>query len=108
VEEKGNMSWRTKLIFLLVVYFAGFATAVYCLAPAPEQESHESLQMVRMRAALQSQQIARSVNSGMHKCIAFGKEAAWQTAGFLRKKIDQSQARSRPAAPPSSEPTASR
>jgi hypothetical protein len=99
------MSWRTKLIFLLVVYFAGFATAVYCLAPAPERESRESPQMIRMRAALQSQEIARSVNSGMHKCIAFGREAAWQTAVLIHEKMDQSQAHSRPAGQP---PTGSR
>ncbi len=102
------MSWRTKLIFLLVVYFAGFATAVYCLAPAPEQKSQESLQTTRMRAALQSQEVARSVKSGMHKCIAFSREAAWQTAAFVRDKIEESQARSRPAAPQSSGSTTSR
>lgn len=28
------MGWRSKLLFLLVVYFAGFATAIYYLAPA--------------------------------------------------------------------------
>jgi hypothetical protein len=99
------MGWRTKLVCLLVVYFAGFATAVYCLAPAPQQKSHESLQMARVRAALQSQELARSVNSGMHKCIAFGREAAWQTAVLIHEKMDQSQARSRPAGQP---PTGSR
>jgi hypothetical protein len=102
------MSWRTRLILLLVVYFAGFATAVYCLAPAPERKSQESLQMTRTRAALQSQEMARSVNSGMHKCIAFSREAAWQTAGFLRDKIRESQARAHPAAPESSGSTTSR
>ena len=29
-----KMGWRSKLIFLLVVYFAGFATAIYYLAPS--------------------------------------------------------------------------
>ena len=28
------MGWRSKFIFLLVVYFAGFATAIYYLAPS--------------------------------------------------------------------------
>jgi hypothetical protein len=28
------MGWRSKLLFLLVVYFAGFATAIYYLAPS--------------------------------------------------------------------------
>jgi hypothetical protein len=27
------MGWRSKLIFLMIVYFAGFATAIYYLAP---------------------------------------------------------------------------
>ncbi len=98
LRKKGNMSWRTRLISLLVVYFAGFATAIYCLAPAPEQPSHESLQATRTRATLQSQELARSVKSGMHKCIAFSKEAAWQTATLIREKINESQARPDPAA----------
>jgi hypothetical protein len=102
------MSWRTKLIFVLVVYFAGFATAVYCLAPAPEPKSQESLQTTRARAGLQSQEIARSVKSGMHKCIAFSKEAAWQTAVFLRDRVKESQARPHPAASPSAGATTSR
>ena len=27
------MGWKSKLLFLLIVYFAGFATAIYYLAP---------------------------------------------------------------------------
>jgi hypothetical protein len=102
------MSWRTRLIGLLIVYFAGFATAIYCLAPAPEPTSPESLQMTRMRAALRSQEIARSLNSGMHKCIAFGKEAAWQTAVLIRTKMNEASVRSDPAAQPPAESGARR
>jgi len=32
------MGWRSKLIFLMIVYFAGFATAVYYLAPGSRPE----------------------------------------------------------------------
>ena len=28
------MGWRSKILLLLIVYFAGFATAIYHLAPA--------------------------------------------------------------------------
>jgi hypothetical protein len=28
------MSWRSKFLFMLIIYFAGFATAVYHLAPS--------------------------------------------------------------------------
>ncbi len=34
-------AWRSKLIFLLIVYFAGFATAIYCLAPVPETRTSQ-------------------------------------------------------------------
>ena len=27
------MGWRSKFVFVLIVYFAGFATAIYCLCP---------------------------------------------------------------------------
>ena len=27
------MGWKSKLLFMLIVYFAGFATAIYYLAP---------------------------------------------------------------------------
>ena len=31
------MGWKSKLLFMLIVYFAGFATAIYYLAPAGVQ-----------------------------------------------------------------------
>ncbi len=85
------MGWRTKFVCLLIVYFAGFATAVYCLAPRPEQNSGASLQVADVRSTLKSEELARSVNSGMHKCIAFGREAAFEAARVFREKIDKAQ-----------------
>jgi hypothetical protein len=32
------MGWRCKLIFLLIIYFAGFATAIYYLAPSDSRQ----------------------------------------------------------------------
>ena len=31
------MGWRSKLVFLMIIYFAGFATAIYYLAPSDAQ-----------------------------------------------------------------------
>jgi uncharacterized protein involved in exopolysaccharide biosynthesis len=89
------MGWRTKLVFLLVIYAAGFLTAIYCLAPSPEHKSHESLQVARARATLQSEELARSVSSGVHKCLDFSKEAAKEAAKLIREKIQQAQAQSK-------------
>jgi hypothetical protein len=88
------MGCRTKFVSVLVVYGAGFATAVYCLAPAPEPTSREPLPIAGLHAAINSEEFARSVNSGMHKCIDFSKEAARQTAQLIREKIDRAKASS--------------
>ena len=36
------MGWKSKFVFLLIVYFAGFATAVYNIAPSGEKGSDTS------------------------------------------------------------------
>jgi hypothetical protein len=88
------MGWRTKLVFLLIVYFAGFATAVYCLSPAPEQGPDQSLQLAAIPSAVKSQELAKSVNSGIHKCVDLGREAAAELAKRIREEIDRTQAKS--------------
>ena len=82
------MGWRTKFVSLLIVYAAGFATAIYCLAPTPDQKS-PPLQLAQVGSALNSQQLIKSFNSGMHKCIGFSKEAAVEAAKLLRTKMDE-------------------
>ena len=36
------MGWRGKLVFLLIVYFTGFASAIYYLAPSGREGSQDS------------------------------------------------------------------
>jgi hypothetical protein len=81
--------WRTKFIFLLIVYFSGFATAIYMLAPAPEGSAEKSFGNISSASAFDSQEFAKSFNTGMHKCLAFGKEAAWHTAEFIKEKLKE-------------------
>lgn len=83
--------WRNKLIFVLIIYFAGFATAIYTLAPTPESNGQTTLSgFVGHRSEdgsrMTSREFVESFNAGMHKCVDFGKEAACRTAKFLRKK----------------------
>ncbi len=96
--------WRTKFIFLLIVYFGGFATAIYTLAPVPENKANASANSSFWRSktaeekssvfsALKSDEFAKSFNTGIHKCIEFSKDAAWRTAKFIKQKIDQRQTR---------------
>ena len=83
------MGWRTKFVFLLIVYGAGFATAVYCLAPTPDGKSQRPLQLAQVGSALKSQELIKSFNSGMHKCIGLGKEAALEAAKLLQTKMEE-------------------
>jgi hypothetical protein len=82
------MGWRTKFVSLLIVYAAGFATAVYRL-PTPDPTSQQPLQLAQVGSALNSQQLVKSFNSGMHKCIGFSKEAALEAAKLIRTKMDE-------------------
>jgi hypothetical protein len=88
------MGWRSKFVFVLIVYFAGFATAVYCLAPAPEGAHAENRQRSSILAGVKSEEFAKSVNSGVHKCIDLGKEAAREAAKLIKEKMDEAKARS--------------
>jgi len=80
--------FRHKIVFLLVVYFAGFATAIYTLAPVPENVSRTDGQSFGY-SALKSDKFAKSFNSGIHKCIDFSKDAAQQVSRFIKQKADE-------------------
>jgi hypothetical protein len=88
------MGWRGKFVFMLIVYAAGFLTAIYCLVPAPEGTAGRAGQHGSLVKALQSDEFAKSVNSGMHKAIDLGKEAAQRAAQVIRERIDEAQAKS--------------
>jgi hypothetical protein len=79
--------WRTKFIFLLIVYFAGFATAIYMLAPPPEGGTDKPFGNIS--SSFDSQEFVKSFNAGIHKCLAFGKVAACHTAEFIKEKIEE-------------------
>lgn len=81
--------WRIKLVFLLIVYFSGFATAIYCLAPTPENRSGRLFENSSAFSELKSAEFAQSFNASLHKCVDFGKDAAWRASEFIKKKIDE-------------------
>lgn len=83
--------WRAKLVCLLVVYFAGYATAIYTLAPAPEKQTCQSSEKTIAYSALKSDEFAKSFNAGMHKCIEFGKDAALRISKFIKQKMNERQ-----------------
>jgi len=82
-------SFRSKFISWLVVYFAGFATAIYALVPAPDVKPSSQTQKHFASSFIKSDEFARSFRAGMDKCILFTKNAAWRAAELLKQKLDE-------------------
>lgn len=85
--------WRVKLIFMLVVYFAGFATAIYCLAPVPEEQANQKGNKSLKVAMLESDDFARSFNVRLHKGLGVAKDAVARAGTFIKQKIDEYESR---------------
>ncbi len=81
--------WRSKFIFTLLVFFAGFATAIYTLAPPPEGQAARHSDRNSPQSQFNSEEFVKDFNSGMHKCFAFGKEAALRTAKLVKAKLKE-------------------
>ena len=82
--------WRSRFIFTLVVFFAGFATAIYTLAPAPEEKTTgQRSEKNSPVSKFDSEEFVESFNTGMHKCLEFGKKAATRTGKLLREKLKE-------------------
>ncbi len=81
--------WRSRFVFTLIVYFAGFATAIYTLAPEPKGETAQHSGDGTPGAQFNRGEFVESFNSGMHKCLTFGKEAAQRTAKLVKAKVKE-------------------
>ena len=81
--------FRNKLIFTLVIYFAGFATAIYCLAPASEDQQDFEVKQSIAYSALKSDQFAKTFNKGMQKCIKVSKTAAVEASKIIKEQLKE-------------------
>ena len=80
---------KSKFVLLLIVYFAGFATAIYCLAPVPDNQDCDADSSSFSYSALKSDEFAKSFNSGMHKCLDFIKDTSCQAGDYIKQKIKE-------------------
>lgn len=84
------MGWKNKVLVVLIVYFMGFATAIYALAPAstkatgPIEPNHPKS---FSQSFAKSDDFAGSFNSGMRKCLAAASAAAVRTGEFIKTKL---------------------
>jgi len=73
---------------LLIVYFAGFATAIYCLAPVSDKQPGKSSNKGFPHSAVKSDEFAKSFNIKMRECLDYGKDAAHHVGAYLKQKRD--------------------
>lgn len=84
--------WRSRFIFTLAVFFAGFASAIYTLAPTPEGKSAEQRsEKSSPESKFNSEEFVEDFNTGMHKALELGKKAAVRTGKLLKEKLKEMQ-----------------
>lgn len=90
------MGWRGKLLFAMIVYAAGFFTAIYVLAPSDLQaaasRNGESGWQERTteRAEADTPVWAASVKEGMSKVMSFAEEQSLRLAETIKTQLAQS------------------
>ena len=82
-------TWKGKFILLLIVYFAGFATAIYTLAPVPQDSEQQSAQHSFPDSALKSDSFAVSLNVQLHRAVDYAKVAAKDLGEFIKEKMSE-------------------
>ena len=80
-----------KLIRLLIVYFAGFLTAVYFLVPVEQQgpQAAQASEAQIQQPLSKTEPILQSVSKGLHTCVDYTKEAAKDLGAKIKQKIDE-------------------
>ena len=83
--------WRSKLLFMLIVYFAGFATAVYFLAPVDEEitasvKSEKSDESYSHRQ-FDSEKFAKATSARMQDFFSFAGDKASEVSELIKQRL---------------------
>lgn len=86
--------WRRKILFALIMYFAGFATAIYALAPADDTQTHSQASAAKIHnnsdTGSSSEQFASAFNTHMRKYLSVAEEQAEKLGEFIKAKLAES------------------
>ena len=87
--------WRNRLLLALIIYFAGFATAIYVLAPAPGNQEQASRKTGarekpdRAAANIISPEFAAKAGSEMQRFLGFAEEKAAQAGTLIKARLNE-------------------
>ncbi|MFA5784109.1 MAG: hypothetical protein WC962_04425 [Phycisphaerae bacterium] len=84
---------RGKFILLLIVYLAGFATAIYVTVPVESDQSEGVTQAGQnfSWSDFKSDQFAQRFSVELHRCVDFMKEKGCQAGEYLKVKYEEYQ-----------------
>ncbi len=89
---RGNMMWRSKLLLALIIYFAGFATAVYYLAPADAKMNAGGIKtggfgFGSRTSQFESEEFGKVAGASMRKFVTFAGEKAVQLGEIVKREL---------------------
>jgi len=86
--------WRRKILFALIMYFMGFATAIYVLAPVDDNRTHSQASTTKsstnIETASDSEQFASAFNTHMRRYLSVAEEQAEKLGEFIKAKLAES------------------
>jgi len=87
--------WRKKVLVILVIYFAGFGTAIYTLAPVEAEaagaESSQRGGVEDGEADVNPDEIVAKIKSGMQEFIGFAEDKASKVGSMIKVALKTSQ-----------------
>ena len=74
---------KSKILFLLAVFFTGFVTAIYCVSTMPNDFEGKSMEGINGH-------FKETLGDATCRLFKIGKESAWRFSRYVKQKIDQS------------------
>jgi hypothetical protein len=87
--------WKVKILFLAIIYFAGFATAVYCLTPAHANPALHAGANTFVKsdasAGVKTEEFKQNCYVAISRLGVVAKDTACSAYQFVRQKLDERQ-----------------
>lgn len=87
---------RGKLLFILIIYFAGFFSAIYVLTPGAEDPAANlnntrefAIDIDGQEKIVRAKDIALKVGAGMRQFLCFAGEKASQVTEIIKARLDE-------------------
>ena len=84
--------WRSKLLLALIIYFAGFATAIYYLAPADAKANTGGTRaggfgFSSQASESESAEFGKVAGASMRKLVTFAEEKAIRLGEIIKREL---------------------